>query len=157
MNVKKTCHIRIKYNFSFKYNNYEYIAWIQMVRIILACSIKKLPFDSPPWSCFVSKWCIHLICPRLWPVEDICISLYVLKSLLNVRYSLEKGYVDATLFRRVFRKIKKSWIEVCWKFCSLDGVGWRCKSVFKSELCRTQYRLKYFSKLHRPSDRLENP
>ena len=31
-----------------------------------------------------------LICPRLWPIEDKCIGLYVLKRRLNVRHILEK-------------------------------------------------------------------
>ena len=31
-----------------------------------------------------------LICPRLWPIENIYIGLYVLKRLLNMRHALEK-------------------------------------------------------------------
>ena len=30
------------------------------------------------------------MCPRIGPIEDICIGLYVLKRLLTVRYILEK-------------------------------------------------------------------
>ena len=30
------------------------------------------------------------MCPRLWPLEDICIGIYVLKCLLNVRHILKK-------------------------------------------------------------------
>ena len=30
------------------------------------------------------------MCPRIWPVEDICIGLYVLKRLLTVGHILEK-------------------------------------------------------------------
>ena len=30
------------------------------------------------------------MCPRIWPIEDICIGLYVLKRLLTVLYILEK-------------------------------------------------------------------
>ena len=33
---------------------------------------------------------LTLTCPRLWPIEDICIGLYVLKGLLNVQHILEK-------------------------------------------------------------------
>ena len=29
------------------------------------------------------------MCPRIWPIEDICIGLYVLKRLLTVRHILE--------------------------------------------------------------------
>ena len=36
-----------------------------------------------------------------------------------------KSYVNATQFRRVFRKTKKSWIEVCYIFCSYK----KCKAV----------------------------
>ena len=46
-------------------------------------------------SCFISKLCIFfdklsLMCPPIWPIEDICIGLYVLKRLLTVRHILEK-------------------------------------------------------------------
>ena len=47
-------------------------------------------------SCFVLKQCINLsdllslMCPRLWPIENICIGLYLLKRLLNVWHILEK-------------------------------------------------------------------
>ena len=30
------------------------------------------------------------MCPRIWPIEDICIGLYVLKRLLTVQHILEK-------------------------------------------------------------------
>ena len=30
------------------------------------------------------------MCPRIWPIEDICICLYVLKRLLTVWHILEK-------------------------------------------------------------------
>ena len=33
---------------------------------------------------------LSLMCPRLWPIEDIDIGLYVLKRLLNVWHILEK-------------------------------------------------------------------
>ena len=33
---------------------------------------------------------LSLMCPRLWPIEDICIGVYVLKCLLNVRHILKK-------------------------------------------------------------------
>ena len=33
---------------------------------------------------------LSLTCPRVWPIEDICIGLYELKRLLNVRHILEK-------------------------------------------------------------------
>ena len=32
---------------------------------------------------------LSLMCPRLWPIEDICIGLYLLKRRLNVRHILE--------------------------------------------------------------------
>ena len=31
------------------------------------------------------------MCPRLWPIEAICIGLCVLKRHFNVRHILEKG------------------------------------------------------------------
>ena len=33
---------------------------------------------------------LPLICPRLWPIQDVYIGLNVLKRLLNVRHILEK-------------------------------------------------------------------
>ena len=33
---------------------------------------------------------LSLMCPRLWPIESICIGVYVLRRLLNVRHILEK-------------------------------------------------------------------
>ena len=30
------------------------------------------------------------MCPRIWPIEDICIGLYARKRLLTVRHILEK-------------------------------------------------------------------
>ena len=33
---------------------------------------------------------LSLMCPRLWLIEDICVGLYVLKRLFNVRHFLEK-------------------------------------------------------------------
>ena len=52
---------------------------------------------------------ISLMCPRLLPIEDKCIGLYVLKCLLNLRHILEKVMsMQHMQFRRVFRKTKKS-------------------------------------------------
>ena len=33
---------------------------------------------------------LSLMCPRIWPIEDICIGIYVLKRLLTVRHILKK-------------------------------------------------------------------
>ena len=74
---------------------------------------------------------LSLMCPLIWPIEYIYMyrSLCTYTSFECVTH-LGKSYANATQFRSVFRKTKKSWIEVCWKFCSFDSVGWKCKSVF---------------------------
>ena len=45
--------------------------------------------------------------PRLWPIEDICIGLYVLKRLLNVRHILEKVMKMQHSFEKFSEKQRK--------------------------------------------------
>ena len=73
------------------------------------------------------------MCPRPWPIEEICIGLYVLKRLLN-----EKRYVNATEFRKDFRKTKKSGIEVCMKFGAKTVLVESANQFSLKEISRTQ-------------------
>ena len=56
---------------------------------------------------------LWLTCPQLWPIENICIGLYVLKRLLKVRHIFAKVASMQQRFKK--KKTKESWIEVCLK------------------------------------------
>ena len=64
------------------------------------------------------------------------------KKSFECEAHLGKSYVNAPQFRRVFRKTKKSWIEVCWNFVAKTVENANQFSL--EELCRTQCSLKYF-------------
>ena len=49
--------------------------------------------------------------PRLWPIEEISIGLYVLKCLLNVRHILEK----AMSMQHSFEEFSEKQRRVKWK------------------------------------------
>ena len=59
---------------------------------------------------------LSLMCPRLWPMQDICIGLYVRQRLLNVRHILEKSYVNDTQFVKSFQKNKE---ELNWSLLEI--------------------------------------
>ena len=107
----------------------------------LAVKISTFTFTS----CFVSERCIYLINYRLWPIEDICISLYVLKRFFfNLRHILEK----VMSMQHIFDGFSEKQTRV-----ELKCVGNVAKTVLVEstnqfslkELCRTQYSLKYVS------------
>ena len=72
---------------------------------------------------------VTLICPQLWPIEDICIGIYVLKRLLNVRHILEKVMSIQHSFEEFSEKQRKVELKSIGNFVA-DNVGWKCKSVF---------------------------
>ena len=47
------------------------------------------------------------MCPRVWPIEDICIGLYVLKRLLNVRHILKKVMSIQHSFEEISEKHRR--------------------------------------------------
>ena len=69
-----------------------------------------------------------------------------------------KHDVNATQFRRVFRK-KQRRVELKYvgNFVAKRVLVESANQLSLEELYRIQYRLKYFSKSYRPSDRLEIP
>ena len=58
---------------------------------------------------------LSLMCPRLWPIEDICIGLYVLKRLLNVRHILEK----LSQCNKVLKGFQKNKEELNWSLLEI--------------------------------------
>ena len=95
---------------------------------------------------------LALTCLRVWPIEDICIGLYVLKRLSNVRHILEKVV-----------SMKHSFEEFSVEFKSVGNFVAKTMLVESAnqfsleKLCRTQYNFTYFSRPYRPSDCLEKP
>ena len=54
---------------------------------------------------------LSLMCPRLWPIDDMCIGLYVLKCLLNVRYILEKVMSMQHSFEEINEKQRRAEVK----------------------------------------------
>ena len=109
-------------------------------------------------SCFVhfsNK--LSLMCPRLWPKEDICIGLYVLKRLLNVRHILENVMSMQQSFEEFSEKHRRVELKYVGNFVAKTVLVESANQFSLEELCWTKYNLKYFSKSYRPSDRLEKP
>ena len=100
---------------------------------------------------------LSLICPLLWPIEDICIGLYVLKRLLNVRHILEKVMSMQHSFEEFSEKQRRYELKSVGNFVAKTVLVESENQFSLEELCRTQNSLKYFSKLYRPSDPLEKP
>ena len=97
------------------------------------------------------------MCPRLWHIEDICISLYELKRLLNVRHILEKIMSIQHSLEEFSEKQKTVELKSVGNFVAISVLVESANQFSMEKLCRTQYSLKYFSKAYRPSDRLESP
>ena len=103
---------------------------------------------------------LSLTCPRVWPIEDIhvCIGLYVLKRLLNVRHILEKVVSIQHSFEEFSEKQRRVELKFVRNFLAEKTVLVESANQFSiEELCRTQYSLNFFTTPHRPSDRLEKP
>ena len=92
------------------------------------------------------------MCPRLWPIEDICIGLYVLKCLLNVRHILKKVMSMQHSFEEFSEKQRRVELKSVGNFVAKAVLVESANQFSLEEVCRTQYSLKYFSKPYRPSD-----
>ena len=99
---------------------------------------------------------LSLICPRFWPIENVCIGLYVLKSLLNVRPNLEKGMSMQHSFEEFLEKERIVELKSVGNFVAKTVLVENENQFSMKELCRTQYNLKYFSTPYHKSD-MENP
>ena len=100
---------------------------------------------------------VSLMCPRLWTKEDICIGIYVLKRLLNVRHILEKVMSMQHSFEEFSEKHRRVELKSVGNFVAKTALVESANQFSLEELCRTQYSLKYFLKSYRPSGPLEKP
>ena len=83
------------------------------------------------------------MCPRLRPIEDICIGLYVLKCLLNVRHILEKVMSMQRSFEEFSEKQRRVELKSVGNFVAKAMLGDSANQFSLEEVCRTQYSLKY--------------
>ena len=96
-----------------------------------------------------------LMCPRLWPIEDVCIGLYVLKRRLNVRHILAKVMSMQQSFEEFSEKQRRVELKYVGNFVVKAVLIESANQFSLEELCRAQFCLKYFSKPYRPSDPLK--
>ena len=99
---------------------------------------------------------LSLMCPRLWHIEDICISIYVLKCLLNVRHILEKVMSMQHSFEEFSEKQRRVELKSVGNVVTNTMLVESTNRFSLEELCRTQYSLKHFTKPYRQSDPLKN-
>ena len=84
------------------------------------------------------------MCPGLWPIEDICIGLYVLKYLLNVRHILEKVMSMQHSFEELSEKQRRVELKSVGNFVAKALLVESANQFSLEEVCRTHYNLKYF-------------
>ena len=92
------------------------------------------------------------MCPRLWSVEDICIGLYVLQRLLNVRHILKKVMSMQHSFEEFSEKQRRVELKSVGNVLAKTVLVESANQFSLKEMCRAQYGWKYFSKSYRPSD-----
>ena len=78
------------------------------------------------------------MCPRLWPIEDICIGLYVLKRLLNVRHILEKNSSMQHICEEFSEKQRRVVLKSVGNFVAKAVLVESENQFSLVELCRTQ-------------------
>ena len=83
-----------------------------------------------------------LMCHRLWPIEDICIGLYALKRLLDVRHILEKIMSMQHSLEEFSEKQRRVELKYVWNFVAKTVLIESVNRFSLEELCRTQYSLK---------------
>ena len=88
------------------------------------------------------------MCPRIWPIEDICIGLYVLKRLLTVRHILEKVMSMQHSLEAFSEKPRRVELKSFGKFVAKTVLVESANQFSLEELCRTGYILKYFFRSH---------
>ena len=91
---------------------------------------------------------LSLMCPRIWPIEDICIGLYVLKRLLIVRNILENVMSMQHSFEAFSEKQRRVELKSVGNFVAKTVLVESANQFSLEELCRTQYSLKYFFRSH---------
>ena len=90
------------------------------------------------------------MCPRIWPMEDICIGLYVLKRLLTVLHNhiMEKVMLIQHSFEEFSEKQRRDELTSVGNFVAKTVLVESANQFSLEELCRTQYSLKYFFRSH---------
>ena len=88
------------------------------------------------------------MCPRIWPIEDICIGLYVLKRLLTVLHILEKVMSMQHSFEEFSEIQRRVELKSVGNFVSKTVLVESANQFSLEELCKTQYSLKYFLRSH---------
>ena len=88
------------------------------------------------------------MCYRIWPIEDICIGLYVLKRHLTVRHILEKVMSMQHSFEAFSEKQRRVELKCVGHFVAKTALIESANQFSLEELCRTQYSLKYFLRSH---------
>ena len=88
------------------------------------------------------------MCPRIWPIEDICIGLYVLKRLWIVWYILEKVMSMQHSFEEITEKQRRVELKSVGNFVAKTVFVESANQISLEELCRTQYNMTYFFRSH---------
>ena len=88
------------------------------------------------------------MCPRIWPIEDICIGLYELKRRLTVRHILEKVMSMQHSFEAFSEKQRRVEMKSVEIFVAKTVLVESANQFSLEELCRTQNILKYFFRSH---------
>ena len=88
------------------------------------------------------------MCPRIWPIEDICIGLYVLKRLLTVWHILEKVMSMQHSFEEFSEKQSRVELKSVGNLVAKTVLVESANQFSLEELCRTQYSMKYFFRSH---------
>ena len=88
------------------------------------------------------------MCPRIWPIEDICIGLYVLKRLLTVRHILEKVMSIQHSLEEFSEKQRRVELKSVGNFVAKTVLVESENQFSLEELCRTQYSWKFFLRCH---------
>ena len=78
------------------------------------------------------------MCPRIWPMGDICIGLYVLKRLLTVRHILEKVMSMQHSFEEFSEKQRRDELTSVGKFVAKTVLVESANQFSLEELCMTQ-------------------
>ena len=78
------------------------------------------------------------MCPRIWPIEDICIGLYVLNRLLNVWHILEKVMSMQHSFEEFSEKQRRVELKSVGNFAAKTVLVESANQFSLEELCRTQ-------------------
>ena len=84
------------------------------------------------------------MCPRIWPIEDICIGLYVLSRLLTVWHILEKVMSMQHSFEEFSEKQRRIELKSVGNFVAKTVLVESANQFSLEELCRAQCSMKYF-------------